>query len=414
MEKKILIGGIAILFVVVIGIIGLGITETERPTIEEANIILAENIQNTLGLNSFTATGEGVIEVKNEETVLLRIAIEEMKSSIINPFDFANQDSSSTFRYSFLVNFSTIVAFIEKIKTPEELNEFRDMGGIFDIDLLANMKALGETNFSVTMETKSIDFDTYMNVVEITGLREIATKVGGIFAAEMVTTMLEPHIGIWRKTPADQANIIEATVMFEKLKNLMLAVLDAYYVKEALVNTEINKTSAYNFILGIDLDKLKDVVVSFVVPLLMEDVENIEEQKRMATEINQNWPKIVKIIEAAGIDSKIYISQEDRLTIKERVLVEIDLFEFMAILEPIMRATEIEVTPEEEIDFAKMKEAVKNINITMAMKVRYSNHNAVPNILPPAEYKVIEIPHVLDPVFPTPEFIIPIPEVPIM
>ena len=168
MEKKILIGGIAILFVVVIGIIGLGITETERPTIEEANIILAENIQNTLGLNSFTATGEGVIEVKNEETVLLRIAIEEMKSSIINPFDFANQDSSSTFRYSFLVNFSTIVAFIEKIKTPEELNEFRDMGGIFDIDLLANMKALGETNFSVTMKTKSIDFDTYMNVVEIT------------------------------------------------------------------------------------------------------------------------------------------------------------------------------------------------------------------------------------------------------
>jgi hypothetical protein len=62
----------------------------------------------------------------------------------------------------------------------------------------------------------------------------------------------------------------------------------------------------------------------------------------------------------------------------------------MVIAESIMPEAEPPVTPEEEAEFARMKEAIKNMSIVGTMNVVYSDHNAVAPILPPTEYEVIE------------------------
>ncbi|MCL0073875.1 hypothetical protein M1O50_03210, partial [Dehalococcoidia bacterium] len=254
-----------------------------------------------------------------------------------------------------------------------------------------------------TMEMKSIDFDTYMKIVEITGLREIVAQVGGVFLAEMVMGEIEPHLGVWYKTPADPVMVEEMTVMFEKIAGLISDIFDVYYVREVLPNTEVNGVPVYNFVLGLDLDKMRNVVIS-VVPLFTEEAEiDREEKERIIAEINENWPEIVEVIEAMEIDSRAYICQETRFTIKETMTANIDLHELVVILDPIMREG-AEMTPEEIAEFNRMKEAVKKISLVTTMNVVYSDHNAVPAILPPAEYEVIEIPEVPvpDPAFPEP------------
>ncbi|MCL0076226.1 hypothetical protein M1O17_05145 [Dehalococcoidia bacterium] len=396
MDKRILIVVIIVLLVGV-GIVAFMILqpEPEKPTIEQATAILAESIQNTLGLNSFTSTGDGVLEIRDGETLLFKVAIEDGQTSIINPFDFVDQDLSGVFTYNVRMNFEAMVYFVERVATPEEL---RDM-----IDILTTMRGLGEANISATMEMKSIDFDTYMKIVEITGLREIVAQVGGVFLAEMVMGEIEPHLGVWYKTPADPVMVEEMTVMFEKIAGLISDIFDVYYVREVLPNTEVNGVQVYNFILGLDLDKMRNVVIS-VVPLFAEAAEiDREEKERIIAEINENWPEIVEVIKVMEIDSRAYICQETRFTIKETMTANIDLHELVVILDPIMREG-AEMTPEEIAEFNRMKEAVKKISLVTTMNVVYSDHNAVPAILPPAEYEVIEIPEVPvpDPAFPEP------------
>ncbi|MCL0064107.1 hypothetical protein M1N83_02775 [Dehalococcoidia bacterium] len=384
MDKRILIVVIIVLLVGV-GIVAFMILqpEPEKPTIEQATAILAESIQNTLGLNSVTATSNWLLKIKDGETILFKVAIEDMQTSIINPFDFVDQDLSGVFTYNVRMNFEAMVYFVERVATPEEL---RDM-----IDILTTMRGLGEANISATMEMKSIDFDTYIKIVEIAGLREIVAQVGGVFGvflAEMVMGEIEPHLGVWYKTPADPVMVEEMTVMFEKIAGLISDIFDVYYVREVLPNTEVNGVPVYNFVLGLDLDKMRNVVIS-VVPLFTEE--------------NENWPEIVEVIEAMEIDSRAYICQETRFTIKETMTANIDLHELVVILDPIMREG-AEMTPEEIAEFNRMKEAVKKISLVTTMNVVYSDHNAVPAILPPAEYEVIEIPEVPvpDPAFPEP------------
>ena len=394
MEKKIIaiIAGISL---VVAGIIGYVITRPPtKPTLDEANIILAESIQNTLGLNSFTTTGDGALKIKDGETVLFNVALEDMQISTINPFDFAEQDLSGVFTYSILMNFSAIADFIERVKTPEELGNLRamlkDMFGI-DMDILVIMRELEEANVSATIEMKTIDFDSYIKIVEVEGLREIVRDVVGIPAAEIVMGHISPHLGVWYKMPADPRMREETIAIFKDIEGLMLAFFDIYYVKEVLPNTEINEIPVYNFVLGVDLDGIKDVVISAILLFAEKEGIDIKEKERTIAHIEEYWPKVVKIVEAAmGIDAKIYICQETRFIMRDTITINVNLYEFILALDPIMQAEIEEITPEQEAEFKRMKETVEGISILIIMDMKYRDHNAVLEILPPAEYEVYE------------------------
>ena len=384
MNKKI-IPIVAIIFLIIVGVIGVKIIRPEKPALEEAKLILAESMQNMLALTSYTMTGGGNIQYKDGEVVILGITVDG-QSSIINPFDFINQDSGSAFTLNIAINFAAITNLIEAKTPPEELEGLKNLGGM-GIDLLEIFRLIDETNISTTVETKSIDFDTYVKIAEIKGLKEVITQVGGAFVADMIMTKIEPFIGVWHKTPADPAIAEETTAMFEK--GLIPAAFDVYYVKEVLSNTEVNGTPVYNFVLGMDLDKIKNVVISFV-PLFVEEAEmDIEEKERIIVGINKKWPEIKKVIEAMEMDFRTYICQRTRHTIKETGTVNIDLYEVMTVIAPIMRT---KMTPEELVEFNEMKETIKNINFVATVGVVYSDHNAVPAIMPPEEYEEMPIP----------------------
>jgi len=391
MDKKILIGGIVA--VAIIGIAAFIIMQpAEQPTIEEANVIFDETREKTLALNSFIATTDGAFKIKDGEAILFGVELKDMRSSVINPFNFTEQDSSSVFTYNILINFDAITDFIEKTKTPKELEKLRAGGEMMGMDILAMMRVLGESNISVTMEMKSIDFDSYLKIVEIKGLREIVTDVAGVFAAEMVMGGVEENLGVWQKIPADSVVTEEMTTMLRKIEGLIPAMFDVFSVKEVLPNTEVNETPVYNFILDLDLDKMKNVVIS-VVPLLVEFAEEevtTEKEKEMIAAINENWQEIVKVSEAMKIDSRVYICQETRFILQETGSVNMNLHELVVVLDSITREPGIEKTPEEAIEFAEMKEIIKNISIIGTINLVYSEHNTASPILAPTEYESVE------------------------
>ena len=383
MEKKIKII-IAMILVIVIGVVTFKILQ--RTTIEEANVILAENIDKTLNLNSFATTSNAVFEIKDGETVLLRAILEDMQSLMINPFDFDNQNSSMTIRINALINFNAIAGLLEKIEASEEAEEKRE---------LAEIKALGERNVSALIKMKSINFDSYMKIAEVQGIEEIFAQIDKV-DADLAEKM--EHLGVWRKTPADPMMKMMMVPILQKIEGLVVDIFDTYYVREVLSNTEVNGVPVYNFVLGVNLNEVREVVISFVSPV----AGMIGMGDKITVKINETWPKVVRLFEVMEVDSRIYICQETRLIMKETCSVNIDLSKFVAVLESIIRKVETEVTPEEEIEFANIKEAVRNISITSTMNVVYSNHNAVPEILPPAEYEVVEVPG--HDFFPMPEF----------
>jgi thioredoxin-related protein len=393
MNKKILIGVIIVLFIG-IGVVAYKVLqpEAEQPTLEQANVILAESIQNTLDLNSFTVTGDGVLEIRDGETILLKAALEDVKASIINPFDFANQDSSSVLTYSILMNFEAIADFIEDVATPEELEGFKTAGEMFQIDFLATMRELEEANILVTMETRSIGPDSYMKLVEVAGLKKVVTQIGGVFLADMLMGEIDPYLGVWHKMPADPTMEEERTVISEETGDLILAILNVSYVKEVLPNTEVNGTPVYSFVSGVHSDELRDAVIPFILPLIEKAEISTEDKEMMMAGMNEAWPKIVETVKTVETDSRTYICQKTRFIVKETIAVNLDLHELMVTLETIMQERETEATPEEEAEFARVKEVVRNINITATTNLVFSDHNAVPAIMPPAEYEVIEEP----------------------
>ena len=398
-NNKILIGVIVVLCVA-IGVVAFKILQPERPTKEQANLILAEALQNTLGLDSFTSEGGMVFKAKDGEITILQIALEDMQISGVNVFDFVEQDTKGVYTYSILINFNAIIDFIERVKTPEKLKEIEYKEKIFGI-----MRALGETNVLVTYEMKSIDFNTYLKVVEIKGLREAVTKAGEVFIAEGVMGKIEPHLGIWYKIPApDDPRVInemkksmeEMTAMVEKAE----VVFPAFYVKEVLPNTRVNGVPVYNFVTGIDLDVMRNIVISLMKEMAKD--MNVEEKEIVSgiKEFEKIWPKVASVIETIETDFRIYICQETRLIKKQDSSVNIGLYEFMTVIKEVMVKTQEieeakgEVTPRERIrfeegkaDFVKIKEMVKNISIVGTMNFIYSKHNAVPAITPPAEHK---------------------------
>jgi len=393
-NKKIIIGIVAVLFIVG-GVFAWQYFRPEKPTIEEANAILAESNQKTLALNSFTTMGDINFQIKDKETVLLRVTSEDMRISAINPFNFANQDSSMTTRYNVMINFQAIIDRVKGGMTPEELEGLKEpipMMGISSYKLMTTMRALGEANISVAMEMKTIDFNSYTKIVEVAGLREIITQVGGMFLAEMIMGGMEPYLGIWRKTPADPIAIEKMTGMFEKIERLIPTFNDAVYVKEVLPNTRVNGMAVYNFVLGINSGKLKDVVIS-IIPLISERDEMellIEDKEKMKTTIIEAWPKVVQIIEAMNIDSTTYIDQRTRFRIRDTGAININLYDFVTLMRQIALEQEVEVTPEEIAEFERLKNIVRNMNIVMTANFTYNEHNAVPAIVPPAEYEVVE------------------------
>ena len=391
-------------FTVTVGDQSIDFQVLDMPTLIEAEGILTESIQNTLELDSFTTTSNSAFKIKDGEIVLYKFAMEDAQMSVTDLFDFVEQDSKGIFRYSVLMNFSAIADFIERVKTPEELGNLRamlkDMFGI-DMDILVIMRELEEANVSATIEMKTIDFDSYIKIVEVEGLREIVRDVVGIPAADIVMGYIEPHLGVWYKMPVDPEidpeikEEEEAVVIFENMKELIVDVFDVFYVRKVLpnteVNTEVNGIPTYNFVLGLDLDELKNVVITSV-SLLVEEIEmDIEEQERIIAEIEKYWPKVVEVVEAAmEIDAETYICQESRFIIKDTITVNINLHELVLTLDSIIREEIGEMAPEDEAMFARIKEVVKDISIVMTMDMEFSDHNAVPEILPPEEYEVIE------------------------
>jgi len=388
-KKNIIIAGI-LLIIITGSVIAWMVTRPEKPTLEEANAILAENIQNRIALTSFTSAGDMDFQIKDGEMVLLKVGVEDMRHSVINPFDFTNQDSSMTIKYNIMIGFETIIDRIKAGMTPEDLEALKEpilMMGMDFYGLMQTMRALGERNISAVMEMKSIDFNSYMKIVEIEGLREIITSVGGMFLAEMTMGKIEPYLGVWRKTPADPIMKKEMIAVSEKIEKFIPSIFNTHYVKEVLPNTKINGTPVYSFRIGIDLDKIKDAVISFI-PLIVEKLEmEVDEKEEMKTGIINAWPEIVKMIEAAETDYKIYIDRETHFTIKETVAVNIDLAEFITVLAKMVPQEEI--TPEGMVEFKRFIETIRGINVIMTINFEHNDHNAVPAIVPPAEYEVV-------------------------
>jgi hypothetical protein len=397
MEKKNIII-IALVSLVVISIVSAWMMlrpKLEKPTLEEANVILTENTQNTLELTSFVMVSDMGFYVKDGEVVFLKTTVEDAKSSIINPFDFANQDSSMIINYSVTINFESIIDSIKARMTPEELEKLREPVPTMGIDLLGLMKvvrAVGKANILVTKEMKSIDFDSYTKIVRVEGLREIITKVGGKFLAEMVMGGIAPHLGVWRKGEASPAMKEEMKAMFEPIEKIIPSFFNTRYVREVLPNREVNGITVYNFALGMNFNEVKDIAV-YSIPLMARitarkaemETEEIEEIK---IRIIEAWPNIVRILEAIEMDYIIYICRETRFTIKERIAGNINLSELMMVFKEM--APEEEMTPEKKAKFERIVEATKNINIGMTWSTRYNEHNRVPAILSPVGYEVIE------------------------
>jgi hypothetical protein len=182
--------------------------------------------------------------------------------------------------------------------------------------------------------------------------------------------------------------------IFEPIERIIPSLFDAYYVKKVLPNTKINGIPTYNFATGIDSDKVIDIIISFVEFFAeMEELAQ-EEVGEIQTAIKENRTIIKGVIDEIikGMDFRTYICQETRFTIKDIGTANIDLSELMMILKEIV--PEEEMTPEEIVEFERAIEAVKNINIIATWNFRYKDHNAVPAIVPPAEYEELE------PVFP--------------
>jgi len=256
---------------------------------------------------------------------------------------------------------------------------------------LAMLKGIGEANVAVTMEIKSIDFDSYLKITEVAGLREIITSVAGVFMAEMIMGEIDPKIGVWHKTPATPETIKEMERMTEKIDPLMDVVVksspDILFVKRVLPNTKVNDIAVYNFTAGIDLDKTKNLVIALI-PLIGEMMEKDEVAvTEVKQKITENWPKVTTAIEATEIDASTYICREIRFAIKEARTVNVSLYRIIAALEPMIIE---DMTPEELAEFNEQKEAIRNINFAIAVSFIYSDHNAVPAIRPPAEYEVVE------------------------
>jgi hypothetical protein len=446
------------------------ITVGEKPTIEKANVILTESWQEIFELNSFTTAGDAVFQIKNEETIIFEIGMRDTEKSIINPLDFANQGSSMVVTYNVRANLEIIADIIQEIIPPEELTQQ-------DIEYLEMMREIGQVDISARMAIKSIGLDSYMKIVEIEGLREILTQFVGPFMAEEIMREIEPFLGVWKKTPgpddpAAREEIVKMSEkMFEAIKEAISPFFEAYYVTEVLPNTEVNDIPVYNFVIGIDLDKVKNAIIhlmEFITREMMEMfpkermlvgagmfIENemfaeegilVGREEEIRKRIEEIWPVVEEIFaKAIEMNLETYICQETHFKIKDTVSVNLDLYELMVILSPIIietvlgekditalkqermaleeeiaelkeeiRILEEEMDPREEIWFLefelrnlkieltslnmkielpqileRIKEMIENMSVVVEWNFRYSQHNAVPPIVPPAEYELI-------------------------
>jgi hypothetical protein len=396
-NKKVLIG-VVLVFVIIITIAIFKILQpAEQPTIEEANIILAESIQNTLGLDSFTTTGDGVFKIKDGEVTLFRVALKDIQISAINPFDFANRDLRGVYTYNFLMDFYAIANFIERMEVPDE--DMSAEGIARKTESLRKMREMGEINFSVTMEMKSIDLDSYIKITKIEGLEEMlysfAVLEGPVEQPEdivkklaKITEKIEPHLGIWYKIPVDpetkegMKEMGEASAMFKELMKKFAGVI---YVEEVFENTKINEVPVYNFARGVDLDKAKNTLIDWVIKEM--DIAEAEADKGR-TKLAVGWQKIRPIFETIKMNSRTYICQETRFIKKETALTSLNLAELITAIRSAI--PEMLIDEDGKVAFDKMKDSFGSINIVMTMNFVYSEHNAVAPILPPAEYQYLE------------------------
>lgn len=399
MNKKILIG-VIVFFAITAGVFAFKALQPAKPTIEEANVILEESLHNTLGLSSFTTTGGGFLEIKDNKTPVLKMSLENMQASVTEPFDFAKQDLDGIFTYNIFIDFNAMAGFVEKISTPEELENIKAMGEMFGIDILSKIKMIGKADISVAMEMKTINLESYTKIAEISGVREVVTQVGGIFLADMVMSGIEEQLGVWTKTPFDPDSAEEIEMMSGVVQKLLPDLFGVYYVKKVLPNTEINGKPVYNIAYGVDLDKVRNVLIKAVG--LFDEIaqkqasksitqkEALEFEEELVLAINKNWPKITKIIQAMEINSTGYICKKKHLSIKETATISADLSEIIAIINSVLVGAKTNVSPEEKARLVRIKNATKNMSIAGEVEMVYSEHNEVPTIVPPTEYKTIE------------------------
>ncbi len=410
MENKKILIVIGVILVAAVVVVGFKLIQPERPTIEQAEEILTESIQKTLALTSLRATGEGSFKVKDGETILVEIGLEDFQSSVVNLFDFAEQDSKMAGTINVMMNFEVLAGFIETTVPSEDLEGLEQM--MMGMDLIEVVRGLGEANISIAGEMKSIDFDSYTKIAEITGLRELITEFMGPFIAGMVMGEIEAELGIWQKTPADpemREMMVEKFEGIEALmENFMKVLYDVYYVKEVLPNAEINGVAVYNFVVGTDLDKLKKALPGLIEKIAVEMDEDIDraEIAEMEEAIAEKWPIIKRVVETIEKDYRIYICQETRFTIKEIGIVSVDLSNLMVLVYEIVREQEVEMTTEEKAEFEKIKEVLKNISIVVTSEFKYSDHNVLFVITPPEEYEVVEpfMPPMIEPIPPMMDF----------
>jgi hypothetical protein len=445
MNKKILI---PIIIIILVGggfFIWYQFIRERQPA--EKDIILRESLSKTLELNSVTIEGDAVAQIKAGEKIVFKLGIRDVKTSIINPFDPANQDLSMIATYNARVNLEPavdiIVDIIKEIMPPEKLMLQEAIGLM---DYLEIIREVGQINISATMAMKSIGLDSYMKIVEIEGLREILTQFVGPFMAERIMREIEPLLGVWKKTPGPDDPVAreEMAKMPEKIREVLSSLFEIYYVREVLPDTEIDGVAVYNFALGINLAKARDVIISFIEAIPEEGMipAEIAEKERTIAIIKENWPLIKKIVdEAMKINLEIYICQETHFTIKDSGSINIDLHKVIEILKPMLleKTEEEKATLEEErVDlekkiaelrreiglkddiiirealkreltflewdldslnvqieflekkpqiFERIKETIENMSVEW--NFRYSQHNAVPPIVPPAEYELI-------------------------
>lgn len=348
--------------------------EAKEPTkIELANIILDNSLKKMLKLDSFIIVSDGYFKIKNKGITLFEVT-SNTDSSVVNPFDFISQNSNNIFEYDIIINFERLVDLIKETKTSEELRDRRVLM------VMTEIGDIGKADISTRAKMKKVDFNTYLKITEIDGLRNIVRDAVGLLVAEIVMTKIESYLNIWHKIPVDPKEIEEKKAELKDLEYLTLQMFNIFYVKEILPSREINGVLVYNFIKGVDLDKMRNIFIDFAIK---RAGANQEEKDKIIREINQGWSEIEKIIKDMEIVLVARICKKSYLIIEKELSANIDLYKLAVLLELISQKIETEVTPDEEAEFKKLKQVAENFSVAGIINFRYNKHNAVFKILSP-------------------------------
>lgn len=393
MNKKVLIVGLIVGFVLVGVVVGAWFFKQQKDkiSVKEANIILMESYDNTLKLNSFTSQTHGDLRIVQGENTLVKFELKDAKMSKINPFNFMKAESNSVFTFNIKVNLKEVANFIEKAnkeKTAEQKKATQEA--------LSLMRSLLEVNISTTLAMKSINNDTYIKIIEINGLKEILNQVAGIVMSNMIMTEIDDRTNKWFKYPAPAEIDIKTVNEINNLikDGLLPIIFNAYNVVEVLPSKEINNNLAYKFKTEIDLNRISGPLSSLIVEFAQKQEEGIitdTEISELSLVLDKAWPIIKDIYDISKITSIVYIDKTERIALKEEVSFKINLGEILEVIEKKHSYLITELTPKEKKEFENIKNLIKDVYIISHMHAKYSEHNAVQEILPPKEYQEVDM-----------------------